>query len=352
MGSFDIRGLLQYVPEFRGRLFWVQFDGKLVQTGRWLNAVLDLLALQRIDVQLAIAVESGLREDLLRYLVRSDMRVARAGGAGEPSVAEVLRRGQAALVACDDELLGTSLLQHKGELSVAKIMVLSAERLRLHSSASRALRAGAIDDSLFDKEGALGALLQRAESWCWQGIRRVHLLEGGRRGVVLRELFSNEGVGLMVYSDAYRQIEPLREEEISELLALIGRSMSDACLLDRSYEEICERIDDYRILKVDGNLVGSVALHQFPQEAMMELACLYIKEDHEGQGYGRKLVAEALQRAENLGAKGVFALTRSAADYFQQRLGFERWERSQLPVARQMSLDASGRDSQVFGKML
>ena len=58
---------------------------------------------------------------------------------------------------------------------------------------------------------------------CREGINLVHILNGKRLGVLVEELFSNEGVDIMVHSDSYRKVRDLREEDIPERLAIIGR---------------------------------------------------------------------------------------------------------------------------------
>ena len=132
-------------------------------------------------------------------------------------------------------------------------------------------------------------LLTAAAEACRRGVPRVHVLNGRRQGVLVAELFSNEGVGTMVHADSYRQIRPLREEDIPELLGMIGRSVRRTKLVARNYEDIYEHIEDYHVMTIDDNVVGCVALHEYPGEHTAEVACLYVKLNHEGRGYGRRL---------------------------------------------------------------
>jgi amino-acid N-acetyltransferase len=93
-------------------------------------------------------------------------------------------------------------------------------------------------------------------------VPRVHVLNGRRQGVLVDELFSNEGVGTMVHADSYRMIRPLREEDIPELLGMIGRSVRRTKLVERTYEDIQSRIGDFHVMTIDDNVVGCVALHE------------------------------------------------------------------------------------------
>ena len=99
---------------------------------------------------------------------------------------------------------------------------------------------------------------------CRMGVPRVHLLDGHLQGALTSEIFSNEGVGTMVHTDSYREVRALREEDIPELLAMMGRSVRAAHLVPRTYEEVARRLGDFLLLTVDDNVVGSVAVHSYP----------------------------------------------------------------------------------------
>ena len=97
------------------------------------------------------------------------------------------------------------------------------------------------------------------------------------RGVLVEELFSEEGVGTMVHTDSYREIRPLKEEDIPELLSMIARSVVDSKLVNRNYEDIAARMDSYYVLTLDDSIVGCVAVYPYPEHHSAELGCLYIK---------------------------------------------------------------------------
>ncbi len=181
---------------------------------------------------------------------------------------------------------------------------------------------------------------------------RVHVLNGRQQGVLVDELFSNEGVGTMVHADSYRVIRPLREDDIVELLGMIGRSVRNSHLVPRDYADIEKNLTDYSMMDIDGNVVGSVALLRYPDSDSAEIACLYVKQSHEGLGYGIELVKYAEQQAAELGLGSIFALTNRAADFFQGQLGYSELPVGAIPAERQQQLLASDRDSRVFGKDL
>jgi amino-acid N-acetyltransferase len=83
---------------------------------------------------------------------------------------------------------------------------------------------------------------------------------------------------------------------------------------------------------------------------MAELACLYVNKHHEGEGYGRKLMAFAEQLAAEKGMKQIFALSTQAFNYFQQKGGYSEATPDALPPERRKKYDASARNSKVMVK--
>jgi amino-acid N-acetyltransferase len=142
----------------------------------------------------------------------------------------------------------------------------------------------------------------------------------------------------------------LREEDIPELLAMIGRSVRRAHLVPRDYDEIVERRPDFLVLSVDDNVVGCVAVHSYAGN-VGEVACLYVKQSHEGIGYGHTLVAAAEEKARALGLERVFALTNRASQFFVS-LGYRECPLERVPEARRKKLVESSRQSAVLEKDL
>ena len=117
-------------------------------------------------------------------------------------------------------------------------------------------------------------------------------------------------------------------------------------------KEMKAALGDYFLLETDGNPVGVVAVHSYPENSLAELACLYIRNSHENAGYGRKLVAYAEKIAKERGAERLMALSTQAWRYFEQKCGFKEADEDILPPGRRQKLAASGRNSRVMVKLL
>jgi len=121
-------------------------------------------------------------------------------------------------------------------------------------------------------------------------------------------------------------------------------------LVKRTRTDILAHLEDYWVLEIDRNLVGCVALHLYPEQKIAELACLYVHKNHEGEGYGRKLMAFAEQLAAEKGAKHLIALSTQTFNYFQQKGGYTESMPDILPPERRKKYDASARNSKVMIK--
>jgi amino-acid N-acetyltransferase len=194
--------------------------------------------------------------------------------------------------------------------------------------------------------------LENASRACRNGVPRVHILNGQTDEALLAEVFSAEGVGTMIYGNDYQQIRRIFKKDVRGVLELIKQSVQHAELVKRTRAEILSQIEDYWVLELDRQIVACVALHFYPETQKAELACLYVAKAHEGQGYGRKLMAFAEQLAVQKGVTHIFALSTQAFNYFQQKGGYLEVTPDALPAERRKKYDSSGRNSKVLQKTL
>jgi amino-acid N-acetyltransferase len=354
----DVRAVLEYVPRFRGKIFVVLIEAGLLPEPAIAETLLDLAAMEDVGVKLILGVLGGDIKDLYDWTLECEILAARLPRPlGEPeAVAEakaILARGQTVVAdATFQDPLDPKVVDFTLGIGAVKLIALLEEAILIDGVPVPAVRA-AEADTLANSGTVTGAhLLTAAAEACRRGVPRVHVLNGRRQGVLVDELFSNEGVGTMVHADSYRQIRPLREEDIPELLGMIGRSVRRTKLLARTYEDIYDNIEEYHVMTIDDNVVGCVALHEYPDDRTAEVACLYVKLNHEGRGYGVDLVRHAERIASGKGIPRVFALTTRAADFFENRVHYTLCDPSTLPASRRKLLEESGRDSRVFEKEL
>jgi len=187
---------------------------------------------------------------------------------------------------------------------------------------------------------------------CKAGIQRVHIINGRVDEGLLAEVFSNEGIGTLVYANEYQQIRRAMKKDIRHILMLTKNSVASDELIKRSRSTIEKNLNDYYIFEIDKNPVACVALHTYPEQKKGELAFLYVSPTHENQGIGRKLIQYVESKAREMDLNELLTLSTQAFTYFQSKGGFAEGSPDDLPSARREKYDQSGRNSKVLVKKL
>ena len=233
--SANVRSVLEYVPYFRDKIFAVHVERPLVDSRELVDALLDLDVLQEIGVRPVLIVEGADSSALYEHTRVCEMRSAlveaplKGGQLVRERVREILGRHQIPVVASgrsgsfDPESVHMAF-----SLGASKYIALLNDH-KVPSLDGRPI-AAILESEVAGLAGNVThrELLDQAAEACRAGIPRVHLLDGKMRGVLVEELFSEEGVGTMVHTDSYREIRPLKEEDIPELLSMIARSVVDS----------------------------------------------------------------------------------------------------------------------------
>jgi amino-acid N-acetyltransferase len=225
---------------------------------------------------------------------------------------------------------------YQGRL-IQQILVADLDALLAHNKSSFA-------PEIFSKA-------HNAAAACQAGVPRVHVINGRVDEALLAEVFSNEGIGTLVYANEYQQIRRALKKDIRAILLLTKNSVASEELVKRTRAGIEKTINDFYIFETDKNPVACVALHPLDQ-GKAELACLYVAPSHENQGIGRKLIAFVENKARELGITELITLSTQAFTYFQSKGGFTEGLSEDLPPARREKYEQSGRNSKILIKKL
>ncbi len=238
--------------------------------------------------------------------------------------------------------------------AVKLIYVTTAEGLTVNGSIARQVAVADLDKALVDGTVAVEQVskARHAVAACHAGVPRVHVISGHVDEGLLAEVFSNEGIGTLVFANDYRQIRRARKRDIRSLQQLIRASVESEELLPRTRAAIEKQLDDYYLFEVDKNPVACVALHLYPESDQGELACLCVRAGHDNQGVGRKMVQFVEDRAREAGLKSLLALSTQTFNFFQSKAGFAEGGPDDLPLARRKRYEESGRRSKVLVKSL
>lgn len=417
MNFSDLRAILQYVPQFRGRTFVVALDGAVIDSPDFSNILLDLAVLRSLNIKIVLVhgaaaqirslgekreiplsnvdgtgvtdeatlevsmdAISRLSNSVMQSLTTVKLQAATANAihahpAGIIGGVDALLTGAIERIDADvlqsfldQEILpvvpplgfdadGRTLRMNSDSVAREVAIALGAEKILFLSTEDPRTLLG-VNPGIWSSESALDFLsanpnldpgiaskMKHAAAATRDGVTRVHFVGSTSQDAILAEVFSNEGVGVMVYSDAYRSVRSARRSDVDELYLLIHRAMEEEQLVQRTRSDILASIEDYIVLEIDGNVVGCVAIHPYENENKAELACLFVKRGHNGQGYGRLLVEAAIQRAKEKCFNQLFALSTQAAGYLEKE-GFVRAEGlDQLPEERRKKWETNQRNA-------
>lgn len=174
--------------------------------------------------------------------------------------------------------------------------------------------------------------LRLAMKACGEGVHRVHLLDGRVEGVVLQEIFSNLGIGTMIYSNVYERIRPMAKQDIGGVLSLMRPLIDQGVLIPRDRRELENSLDDYAVYAVDDIIHGCGALHLYGG-GKGEIAGIAVDKRFTHLDIGGKILSYLLQRAGERKLKEVFVLTTQSSDWFLT-MGFLPGGLEDLPLEK------------------
>jgi amino-acid N-acetyltransferase len=421
----DLRGILQYIPQFREKTFVISIDGAIITNENFPNILMDIAVLRSLNIRILIvhgasaqirtlAGEKGLQasnldgagvtddptfklaltaanrltHEILEGLAANDLRAASTNAViahplGILHGVDHLFTGKVERVDVEflQKLLDSGIIPilpplgvdgdgktyrvNSDSVAVAVAEALKAVKLMFITShdgvrvgahvirqmpvadleSILALQRNSIDPELLSKA-------VHAVAACKAGIPRVHVINGGLEEGLLSEVFTNEGVGTLVYANEFQQVRRALKKDIRNILNLTKSSVESEELVKRTRSMIEKQLSDYYIFEIDRNPVGCVALHLYPEQNKGELACLYVSPSHENQGIGRKLIQYVENRAREMGLNELISLSTQAFTYFQSKGGFVEGTPDDLPPARREKYENSGRNSKVLVKKI
>lgn len=185
------------------------------------------------------------------------------------------------------------------------------------------------------------------------GTPRVHIVDGGVFDGLLTEIFSNEGVGSLVYGNEYQQIRPATKRDVRTIYNLTRSAVRREELVHRTQQAIEKNIDQFYLFEIDENVIAVVTLYFYPENPeVAEIGALYVVPFYHNRGIGKKMVEFACLQAREHGAKRAIALSTQNFGFFTNVCGFQEATKDALPESRLKTYEESGRNAKVMVKPL
>jgi amino-acid N-acetyltransferase len=421
----DLRGILQYVPQFREKTFIIAVDAGMVVDENFANILLDIALLRSLNIrvvvvhgaaeqisakaemlhvqtsnldgtgvtdaptlQLAIEAANRITHEILGGLSANDLGAASTNSVitvplgiihgvdhlltgkverVDPTILEPLlhqgivpivspigfsTEGKAYRVNSDSVALAVAIALNAAKL----IFITSQDGLRCNDHLIRHMVVTDLQKLLQSGSGGFSSGMvskaSHAAAACAAGVPRVHIVNGREDEALLAEVFSNDGIGTLIYANEYEQIRPAKKKDIRAIQQLTKKAVEAEELVRRTRSEMEKNLSDYYIFEIDKNPVACVALHIYPEQQTGELASLFVDPSHENQGIGRKLMRFIEDKARELGLAKLIVLSTQAFTYFELKGGFVEGTPDILPPERREKYDQSRRNSRVLVKKL
>ncbi|MGE5597632.1 MAG: N-acetyltransferase [Hyphomicrobiales bacterium] len=103
-------------------------------------------------------------------------------------------------------------------------------------------------------------------------------------------------------------VQPARLADVAAIHELVTFWADRGEMLHRSPGEIFEAIRDFRVARIDGELVGCGSLHILGAD-LAEVRSLAVRENVQAKGIGAAIVRDCVEDASQFGIERVFALT-------------------------------------------
>jgi len=185
---------------------------------------------------------------------------------------------------------------------------------------------------------------------CRGGVERAHVVPYEPDGSLLLELFTHDGVGVMLVEETLEALRPATVDDVAAIVSLIEPLEADGTLAPRGRSAVEREIDRFTVIEHDGVIFGCAALYTFEGSPMGELGCLMVRPDTREKGDGERLLKSIEHQARQAGLRALFVLTTRTTHWFLKR-GFQPAQVDELPEVRK-SLYNRDRKSQVLIKTL
>ncbi|CAM6096345.1 unnamed protein product [Calypogeia fissa] len=185
---------------------------------------------------------------------------------------------------------------------------------------------------------------------CRNGVRRVHLLDSNVEGVLLLELYTRDGVGMMVSNDMYEGTRVATYGDVQSIMELLRPLEESGVLVNRPREQLEQEYQNYIVVERDGSIIACAALIPYYDDKCGEVAAFAVSPECRGNGQGDSLLDYIEKRAVGMKLEKLFLLTTRTADWFVHH-GFAGCTVDSIPRVRQQKIDYK-RGAKYYEKLL
>ena len=313
----DLRGILQYIPQFREKTFVISVDGAVVTDENFGNILMDIAVLRSLNIRvvlahgasaqikslgaeqgltpsnldgsgitdettlkLALTAANRLTHEILEGLSANDLRAACTNAIiahpmGILHGVDHLLTGKVERVDVElfQKLLDNGIipvlpplgfdgdgktyrvnsdavaLAAAESLKAAKLMFITTQDgIKVRDQVIRQMPVGDLESVLaLQKADVHPEMLSKAiyaVAACKAGVPRVHVINGSVEEGLLAEVFTNEGVGTLIYGNEFQQIRRALKKDVRSIMNLTKPSVATDELVKRTRSTIEKQLSN------------------------------------------------------------------------------------------------------------
>ena len=187
----------------------------------------------------------------------------------------------------------------------------------------------AAEEAATKVDGPMARELQEAAHCCRRGVRRIHLLDGSRGESLLQELFTRDGIGILVTGEPYRLLRRAGTDDIAGILEITRPLQEQDILMARDHKHLELHIDSFHVAERDGAVIACAALYRHGDD-IGEIASVATHADYKGIGIASRMLDHVESKAWQQGLTKLVLATREASQWFRER-GYRKENWKNLP---------------------
>ena len=165
--------------------------------------------------------------------------------------------------------------------------------------------------------GSMEKKVRIALTACAQGVKRVHFVNGKKRGAFLKEFLSGEGSGTMIYvnNPPYKIVRQAKKEDIFDIARIVRNSNRYSAII----ENIERNIKSFTVFAIDG-YVHAVIMVSYCDDSV-EVGFLGSSEENNSSEAIYKLLKFAVKEAQKKNKKFFYVPANKATSL----IGIQPW---------------------------
>lgn len=273
-----IRETLFYVQQFKNSIFVIYLEDKIICRIEELGILRDIYSLQDIGIKIVIFYSNSKLEDRI-YQLEFFHNIAK--------IEIALKSKLIPAMYCDNNSSTEKMICDASIQLCAKKIIFVTNYNGIYDKNRQLIAEMTIQEAekLLDKKiitGKARRIIEAAIIACktCKNMLRVHIVNGGKNGSLLKEIFLCEGTGTMLYASSYQEMREANKNDIQDIIIILQNSKFWRSL-NINYSEIIKNIKKFLVYAVDQQVYGCCMITDDNELSVIQIDYLAVLQEYE-----------------------------------------------------------------------